>query len=91
MEYWKSSSLEQVQFRDNIKKEYWDCLYAMFLITSWLIKEGILNEADFKNLGKQQKEKIFKRSSFLKRHEKPTVRKEEEEWYYSKNQPIKPI
>ena len=76
---------------NEIKKEYQDCLYGMLLLTSWLIKEWILTEEDFRTMWKQQKEKIVARSPFLKTHEKVDIETEERIRYATKWQKVKPI
>jgi len=76
---------------DEVKKEYWDVIYALMLLTSWLIKEGILTEEDFRNMWKQQKSKIYARSSFLKQNKKVSIDEEENERFASKWQPKRPI
>ena len=69
---------------DEIKKEFSDVIYSLMLLTSCLIKEWLITNKDLQNMWKQQKEKIFKRSPFLKENKKVSIDEEEEARFKSK-------
>ena len=76
---------------NEVKKELLDVLFNTWQLLYSLEKKWYINDEFMKTSWKTQKDKIIKRSPFLKDNKKVTVEEEERLRYASKWQNIKPI
>ena len=70
---------------EEVKKELLDVLFNTWQLLYSLEKKWFIDENFMKTSWKQQKDKIFKRSPFLKENRKVSIEEEEKLRYESKN------